>query len=604
MSIEALTKVTLYGTTDHQQTILAGLQDLGCIHLLPMNESNQLSDDNNQLNDAIEAVQWLERVSAPRRQFASSSRQNILQAIEDTLNNKRHYRTVSDQRDKLQERIQSVAPWGEFSFPALDDLQGNRLWFYLVPDNSRDEFLQATAASQLCYQIIQQNNIESHIVVIASEEPDQKLPVPRSHMGEVPLSRLKTELESAEQQLDELLAERQSLSRWLSLITQSIARLRDQDSLLKASAGTLAEGSFFVLQGWLPVTQEEAIHSFCKEHQLAALFEQPSQEESPPTLLRKSEGTGGGADALSFFQTPGYRTWDPGNTVFFSFSLFFAMIISDACYSLLIGFILLIIKRRLPATPQNNRLMNLGFTMTASGLLWGVLVGSYFGVAPTSGILADLAVIDLNDYSTMMRLSIVIGVLHLLIANLMSAMSIGGSQALVPLGWAINLIGGLLGWLATVEALPALFYSVVAPLLLTSGSFLVLFFADSRSIHSPKDAALRLLSGFKALYSISSAFGDVLSYMRLFALGLSGASLAMTFNSLAVSALNASPVTGVLFSAIILALGHTLNFALCIMSGIVHGMRLNVIEFVNWGIPEEGYPFQSFCRHEASQWKP
>ncbi len=594
--------MTLYGPAPKQQQVLSSLQEMGCIHLIPLASENQNPNDSDMLSTTNEAVQWLERVRSPRRQFKSSHQHDVDQAIRDALINKSQFRAVSDKRDKCQERIREVTPWGEFNFPALDDLQGNRLWFYVVSDNNFSDFLQSAATKNLHYQIIQKTNIESYIVIISLNEPDQELPALRSHIGEIPLSSLHTELETAEQKIDELLAERENLSRWHTLISASVSDLKNQVFLTEAGTGTRKEEGFFLLQGWLPVANEKEIKQFCKEQQLAAQFETPTRNDRPPTLLKKSKNTGGGADALGFFQTPGYRTWDPGNTVFFSFSLFFSMIISDACYSLLIGLILLCIKRRIPNNTQNKRLLNLGFTMAFFGLIWGCMVGSYFGVSPAAdNPLATLSIINLNDYNVMMRLSITIGVVHLLIANLMSAVSLKGSYlALVPLGWAANLFGGLLGWLGMTHALPLFFYSSVAPALLVTGSSLILFFSDDRPVRSLKDVFFRLLSGLKSLYNISSAFGDVLSYMRLFALGLSGASLALTFNSLAESALHGSPVIGVLSSALILILGHLLNFSLCIMSGIVHGMRLNVIEFVNWGIPEEGYPFQSFCKHETS----
>ena len=71
----------------------------------------------------------------------------------------------------------------------------------------------------------------------------------------------------------------------------------------------------------------------------------------------------------------------------------------------------------------------------------------------------------------------------------------------------------------------------------------------------------------------------------------------MTFNSLAGQVVESQPVSGVLFGGLILLLGHILNFALCVMSGVVHGMRLNVIEFVNWGHPT-GYPFKAFRKKD------
>ncbi len=104
---------------------------------------------------------------------------------------------------------------------------------------------------------------------------------------------------------------------------------------------------------------------------------------------------------------------------------------------------------------------------------------------------------------------------------------------------------------------------------------------------------MRILDGISGLTGISGLFGDILSYLRLFALGLSSARLAETFNSLAQSAWDSAGL-GVLFAIVILLLGHTLNLLLGIMSGVVHGMRLNCIEFFKWGLPEEGYLFKAF----------
>jgi V/A-type H+-transporting ATPase subunit I len=94
----------------------------------------------------------------------------------------------------------------------------------------------------------------------------------------------------------------------------------------------------------------------------------------------------------------------------------------------------------------------------------------------------------------------------------------------------------------------------------------------------------------------------VLSYLRLFALGLASASLAVTFNDLATQAMGAGPGIGLLLALLILALGHVLNLVLAVVSGVVHGLRLNLIEFYNWGINEEGYPFNAFRKKETVTW--
>lgn len=108
----------------------------------------------------------------------------------------------------------------------------------------------------------------------------------------------------------------------------------------------------------------------------------------------------------------------------------------------------------------------------------------------------------------------------------------------------------------------------------------------------------RVIGGLQGFTKVSGAFGDTLSYLRLFALGLAGASLSGTFNDLAGKIDQAVPGIGILFAIIIILFGHSLNLVLSIASAVIHGLRLNFIEFFNWSLPEEGYLFKKFAKKE------
>ena len=109
----------------------------------------------------------------------------------------------------------------------------------------------------------------------------------------------------------------------------------------------------------------------------------------------------------------------------------------------------------------------------------------------------------------------------------------------------------------------------------------------------PSQWLWRIFDGFLGLTKVSAAFGDTLSYLRLFALGLASAQLAVTFNNLALGMMQ-GPGLGFLLAIVILVVGHGINIVLGIMGGVVHGLRLNCIEFFNWSLTEEGYPFRPF----------
>ena len=143
------------------------------------------------------------------------------------------------------------------------------------------------------------------------------------------------------------------------------------------------EETFFLVQGWMPVSEQKRVEAFTTANGVAAIMEDPTEDDEPPTLVEKPGSTGGGADAMGFFQTPNYRAWDPGNVVFYSFSVFFAMIMSDAMYSLIFGLIIFFCRKGLNKTEAGRRLKNLGYFMAGAGVVWGVIIGSYFGTAPS-----------------------------------------------------------------------------------------------------------------------------------------------------------------------------------------------------------------------------
>jgi V/A-type H+-transporting ATPase subunit I len=132
------------------------------------------------------------------------------------------------------------------------------------------------------------------------------------------------------------------------------------------------------------------------------------------------------------------------------------------------------------------------------------------------------------------------------------------------------------------------------------GLLTILLLSSERPIRHPADLLLRLLDGVGSLTNITKLFGDVMSYLRLFALGLASASLAITFNQLASQVVESDVVLAVPIALLILVLGHGINLLLAIISGFVHGLRLNFIEFFNWSLSEEGTAFQPFNKKELA----
>jgi len=598
MSIKKLKKITLYGLTDERQVVLSGLQKLGCLHLIPLKEKEAAFRAEVSATEATkEALSHLQTCPNKRR-ITRKTNESIKHLVELVLENKKEMREIADERDELIERINTVRPWGDFKLSSLEDRNNIHVWFYTVPQSD----MHVMQDLDYPYEIVHQDNKFCYVVVLAQCEPDpEKMPVKRSHIGKNSLSQLEEMKETAEQRLDENQLEREKLTRWIYVIDQAVARIEDGKSLRDACSLTMNAEQMFLVSGWMPVDREEKVKTFVEKYGLAAMIEVPEKNEVPPSLISHAEKTGGGSDTMLFFTTPAYRAWDPGSVLFFSFALFFGMIMNDAMYSIIFGLIIALFHKKMGGSDTGKRLRTMFYFMSVVGFVWGVLAGSYFGIEPEEGFLATVHIINMNDYVAMMKLSVVIGALHIVIANAVVAWNNRSSgHAVANVGWCGLIAGATTLWLGYTGDLSATWQTLIGPAMMIAGAAMILFFESHRPVDSVKNIALRFLDGVSALWHITGAFGDILSYMRLFALGLAGASLAMTFNSMAMQVLHTLPGVGIFFCILILLIGHVLNLLLSLMAAFVHGIRLNVIEFLKWALSGEGYPFKPFKKLEES----
>jgi len=275
------------------------------------------------------------------------------------------------------------------------------------------------------------------------------------------------------------------------------------------------------------------------------------------------------------------------------------MILADAGYGLLLGVGVLYFWRKLGRSRTGRKMRILFGSLAAASVLYGILIGSYFGIQPPKGsFLAAFRIFDLNNANSMMAFSVLVGVGHIILANAMDAWRQRRSPgALVPAGWIAILAGGTLMGVAAVAGGKAAGLQTVGIVLVAAGAIAVFLFSAREG-----NIFKRLALGFLGLTRLTSAFGDVMSYLRLFALGLASGSLAMAFNDLASQVSGTVRGVGLFLALLILVFGHGINVLLGISSGFIHGLRLNLIEFFNWGITEEGNQFRAFARKEDGGW--
>ncbi len=602
MAIARQLELTLVGDADRKREILDGLQALGAVHLVDVKQGAQ-GMGPDVVDDAREALRYLEDCPRKRRPRRAGSEIDFAQLVDEVLGNKHCREDAIDRVELLEQRRRDLRPWGEFEFPPPGELDRNLLWFYLVPVG-REAGLEQVG---LPWQLVHSDKRFHYLVVVSPQEPtDADVPYARVHTGSLSLSQIAEKLDEVRASIEEMEAERESLTRWIPQLRSAMLATLDRRDLDAAERDAYEADGLFAVRGWIPEAAVQRLAEWVASVSAAYTLREPDEEDTPPTLLLNGDRVGGGQEAVSFFQLPGYTNWDPSALVFVSFSLFFAMIAADAGYGALMALPLVFGWRRF-STPGSTaiRLRNLWAAIAACTIVYGVLVGSYFGMRPPPhSVPAALALLDLNDFDTMMRLSIAVGVLHLMIAHATVFWTNRGTRvAMVALAWFIGVGSGFGLWMQYVTADD--FAAAASPFSygLLAWLVLLLVFSGERPYDSVKNAGLNLVSGVGALTGLTKAFGDVLSYMRLFALGLASSSLATTFNELAVSARDSFTHAGFFAFLLIILLGHTLNFVLTLMSGLIHGLRLNLMEFYNWGIRDEGYPFKAFAKRGGSTWK-
>jgi V/A-type H+-transporting ATPase subunit I len=639
MSIVLLERVTFAGLSADKDRLLDDLHARGCVELIPLRGDAADVASAGPSSEARDALKFLLACPRRRRQVRDDARFDVESVERQTLELQKRVQALESERDALVQRLAAAKPWGDFRFPASEELGEWRLWFYVVPHK---DMPKVEALARVCrpfraddshgrsdglegpsyvWEVVRRDPRFCYVVVVDKTEP-QSMPVPRVHLGSRSQEDLDRRLDEVELAIEDAQAERAHLTRWCLLYARDLARLEDAAARAEAAQQTCDRGQLFGLQAWAPQDRVRELAEYAARNGLVFDSQPPTAGESPPTLMRNPPRVAAGEDLVNFYMTPGYWTWDPSGIVFVSFAVFFAMILSDAGYAAVLGLGLLAYWRRLGRSssgglsrPSNSngdgpegpsygdqsvgrRFRPLLALIVWSSLIYGVLVGSYFGVAPPrESLLGRLHVLDMSNSKLMMGLSILIGAVHVVLANVMDARRYADwRDGLASVGWAGVVGGGLLfGAGAGIPGLMSLKTIGGGAFLL--GLLLVVGFTAWR-----EPPGKRLLQGLLGLTKLSGAFGDVLSYLRLFALGLASASLATAFNDMAAGIRSGVPRVGLFLALLVLAFGHVLNLALGISSCVIHGLRLNVIEFFNWALKDEGRRFTPFRRKEGSLW--
>ncbi|MDI9504566.1 MAG: V-type ATP synthase subunit I [Clostridiales bacterium] len=369
--------------------------------------------------------------------------------------------------------------------------------------------------------------------------------------------------------IEEVRAQLQQEVQQLAGHLPELRLLRDVEALersrLEAGQRCIDTRSAFLMTGWVPAEKAEALKAALRKvsPECETEFLDPEEDEKPPTLLQNHRVVAPFETIVRMFSTPDPRGVDPSFVMMPFWVCFFGMMVSDAGYGVVLGLAAAFVWWRL----GDRGLGKMAFILTMGGLstvIWGSIYGGWFGTTPYKPVLDPM-----NDALKVLVLCVVVGFIHLVAGMCMSAyLSIKRGkplEALFDQGF----------WLMILVGIPLILVNgTLGGIIAVIGALGVLCTAGRRK----KGIVGKVLGGLGSLYGITGYLSDLLSYARLFGMGLATGVIGMVVNILAGLLWGAGPVGYVLAIAVLLGL-HTFNLFINALGAYVHSCRLQFIEF-------------------------
>ena len=476
---------------------------------------------------------------------------------------------------QLQKEADELVPWGKFDKASFDRLKerGLKLHFY------KAKAIDPAWKEQYALSEISNVGGYSYFVVVSDSDdydfPLKELPAPEKDY--LALEKEIAELQDAIAKKDAHLAElkcredliQKELDKTLSKLDLHLAQVSGEKA---------AEDYITVFEGFAPKETEPALQAMLEKENVFYLVDKAKSDDNPPIKLKNNKFVSMFEMLTDMYGRPKYDEFDP--TVFISifFMLFFAFCMGDAGYGLVLILASLGLKKVL------GKIAPLGVTLGIATTVVGFLFHTFFSMdiaewsifAPIKGIFLPS---QIAGYDGTMVLALIVGIVHICLAMIVktyqSTKVKGFANSLGTWGWTLLIVGGIIvGGLALMGVMDKALTKWVI-IVLGGLSALGIFFLNDLHRNPLKNFG----SGLWDTYNTATGLlGDVLSYLRLYALGLAGAKLGEAFNAIGVQALGDGGV-GWIWFILIVVIGHTLNVAMCVLGAFVHPLRLNFLEF-------------------------
>ena len=508
-------------------------------------------------------------------EFAEKVEGDLASNVIETINEKE---VAEAQVNQLAKEWEERLPWGKFdveNFKKLEE-QGLKLHFYKVKSsNFKPEWNENYALSE-----ISNDGTTTYFVVVSDDEnyefPLKEMPAPDSDAStiEKQIDALRYEIEKKERHLSELKCHEKDIQNELD---RTVSKL---DLHLAHMSGTKAAADYItVFEGFAPADKEAELKDMLDREGVLYLVDKAKVDDNPPIKLKNNKFVSMFELLTDMYGRPKYNEFDP--TVFISifFMLFFAFCMGDAGYGLVLIGASLALKKVL------GNIAPLGITLGIATTVIGLLFHTFFSVDMLTwswlpdAVKSCMLPSQIAGYDGTMVLALLVGIVHICLAMVVktyqSTKVNGFLNSLGTWGWTLLIVGGIIvGGLALIGVIDSV---VTKWIIIVIGilSALGIFFLND--LH--RNPLANFGSGLWETYNTATGLlGDVLSYLRLYALGLAGAKLGEAFNAIGVQALGDGGAGWIAF-ILIVVIGHTLNVAMCVLGAFVHPLRLNFLEF-------------------------
>ena len=610
--ITKMKKLALLVYHKEYAAFLEKLREVGVVHIQERESGAVESPEMEQkLSAAARYTRIVKRLEAcatethePAGEVSSAA--VIMDKVETLVADIEQHKALQQVLDK---DIATLEPWGNFDYSNVEKLQeaGYELKFFVISAKS----YQSEWESDYNAILVTEKQSRNYFVTLTPQGTIIDIDAEPAKLPSASLTALENELATVNARIEELEKELAQVAQ-SGLNTVKAAQevqKRDIEFTKVMLGGEKVSGDKLVmLEGWVPEESVDSLKAMLDKSGAFYELRAARRGDNFPVKLKNNAFTRMYEVLTKMYGMPSGTDFDPTPIVAPFFSLFFAFCMGDAGYGLLMVLFGFLLKNKLGKNMAG--MMNLVITLGIFTTVMGALLGTFFGMSllEFTGIpqsLRDFIIagdVELmgSTYDKQMLLALGIGVLHISIAMTVKAINstvfFGFKESLSAWGWWLVVVGGVIvGTLTFLSVIPAGISKWVFIAVGGIGALGIYVLNNLR-----RNILVNIGAGLWDTYNMASGLlGDILSYIRLFALGLAGGMLGATFNSLALMVVEGQEGLGAVFGwigfGLIILVGHTLNIAMSCLSAFVHPLRLTFVEyFKNAGYEGKGEEYKPF----------